>query len=67
MVFSSVLAESARPYLLTFDSTESSDFINAVFVNVSLIPLYMYVPWTLQIELDEVTIVFKFMHRATKG
>ena len=29
------IAERARPYLMTFDSSDSSDFINAVYVNVS--------------------------------
>lgn len=31
----SILAERARPYLFTSDSNESTDFINAVYVDVS--------------------------------
>lgn len=30
-------AERARPYLMTFDSSDSSDFINAVYLNASCI------------------------------
>ena len=37
------LAERARPHLLTFDMSEHSDFINAVFVNVSKSLLKLFV------------------------
>ena len=35
--FALLLAERARPYLITHDSNDSTDYINAVYVDVSFL------------------------------
>lgn len=42
MFFFSFTAERARPYLLSNDKSDDSDFINGVYVDVSINHWYLY-------------------------
>ena len=55
------LAERARPHLLTFDMSEHSDFINAVFVNVSKSLLKLFVVVILSWSLFSKTCIVYFV------